>query len=164
LRKDHKILWFLLRLCKRDTYVRYAGLHLLRFLSQCYFSNNNLPNNRTKEADPPKGGVVPRSLRGARVRIGAMWSSSSGPEDPVSGKLPLLSQCYFSNNNLPNNRTNQKKTLQKEEWFLGVCAALGSASELCGVPRRVPKMLHQLLHISLQLLHQFPPDSDTTPK
>jgi hypothetical protein len=140
LRKDHKILWFLLRLCKRDTYVRYAGLHLLRFLSQCYFSNNNLPNNRTKEADPQKGGVVPRSLRGARVRIGAMWSSSSGPEDPVSGKLPLLSQCYFSNNNLPNNRTNQKKTLQKEEWFLGVCAALGSASELCGVPRRVPKI------------------------
>ena len=62
--------------------------------------------------------MVPRSLRGARVHIGAMWSSSSGPEDPVSGKLPLLSQCYFSNNSLPNNRTNQEQTLKKEKWFL----------------------------------------------
>ena len=61
---------------------------------------------------------MPRSLRGARVRIGAMWSSSSGPEDPVSGKLRLLSQCYFSNNSLPNNRTNQEQTLKKEKWFL----------------------------------------------
>ena len=66
--------------------------------------------------------MVPRSLRGARVRIGAMWGSSSGPEDPVSGKLRLLSYCYYSNNNPPNNRTNQKQTLKKEEWFLGVCS------------------------------------------
>ena len=83
---------------------------------------------------------MPRSLRGARVRIGAMWSSSSGPEDPVSGKLRLLSQCYFSNNSLPNDRTNQKQALKKEEWFLGVCATLGSASGLRGAPRRVPKI------------------------
>ena len=57
------------------------------------FSKQQPPERSHKsEASPQKGGVVPRSLRGARVRIGAMWSSSSGPEDPVSGKLCLLSQ------------------------------------------------------------------------
>ena len=55
--------------------------------------------------------------------------------------LHLLSHCYFSNNNPPDISTNHKQALKKEKWFLGVCAALGSASELCGVPRRIPKSL-----------------------
>ena len=109
-------------------------------LTMIFFKQQPPERSHKSEANPQKGEVVPRSLRGARVRIGAMWSSSSGPEDPVSGKLRLLSQCYFSNNSLPNDRTNQKQTLKKEEWCLGVCAALGSASELCGAPRRVPKI------------------------
>ena len=76
--------------------------------------------------------MVPWSLPGARVHIGPHRSYVEflvGPRRSRMRQVVFALTLFFSNNNLPNIRTNQKQTLKEKEgeWSFGVYAVLRSA-------------------------------------